>query len=75
MGVRGYFDRLYGPDLVKAHKTSPLYYQRIFKQCALHSNQALIIDDSPQAITHARRAGAQVLLVDRRAQALVSPRR
>jgi HAD superfamily hydrolase (TIGR01509 family) len=73
MGVRRYFDRLYGPDLVRAHKTGPLYYQRIFTECALHPNQALIIDDSPQAITHARRAGAQAALVDRSAQALVSP--
>src|SRR5262245_52292146 len=72
MGVRVYFDRLYGPDLVKAHKTSPPYYQRTFKECALHSNQALIIDDSPQAIAHTRRAGAQALLVDRSAQAPVS---
>jgi HAD superfamily hydrolase (TIGR01509 family) len=73
MGVRGYFDRLYGPDLVRVHKTSPLYYQRIFKECALPPDQALIIDDNPQAIAYARRAGAQALLVVRSAQDLISP--
>ncbi len=73
MGVRSYFDRLYGPDLVRVHKTSPLYYQRILTECALQPSQALVIDDNPQAIAYARRVGAQALLVDRSAQALVFP--
>jgi HAD superfamily hydrolase (TIGR01509 family) len=73
MSVRSYFDRLYGPDLVRTHKTSPLYYQRILTECALHPSQALIIDDNPQAIAYATQAGAQALLVDRSARALVSP--
>jgi FMN phosphatase YigB (HAD superfamily) len=55
MGVRGYFDHRYGLDLVKTHKTAPLYYQRIVTDCALQPTQALIIDDNPQAIAHAQR--------------------
>lgn len=47
MGVRSYFDRFYGPDLVRAHKTGPLYYQRILTECALQPSQALVIDDNP----------------------------
>jgi hypothetical protein len=48
MGIRGYFDRHFGPDLVRMHTTGPLYYQRTLTERALQPIQALIIDDNLQ---------------------------
>jgi HAD superfamily hydrolase (TIGR01509 family) len=67
MGVREYFLRLYGPDLVNAHKDSPDYYPRLFADCGVAPARALVVDDSPAAVARARAAGARALLMDRRA--------
>jgi HAD superfamily hydrolase (TIGR01509 family) len=65
MGVRNCFLRLYGPDLVDAHKDSPDYYTRLFADCDVSPARAVVIDDSPTAVAHARAAGARALLLDR----------
>ncbi len=59
MGVRACFIRLYGPDLVGAFKVGPAYYERIFADAGIDPAQAVVVDDSAEAIAWARAAGAQ----------------
>ncbi|MCY3411570.1 MAG: HAD family hydrolase [Candidatus Heimdallarchaeota archaeon] len=59
MGIRNCFDKSYGPDLVGLFiKRSPMHYQRIFDQLAIHPSQAIIIDDTPQIIDIIEKVGA-----------------
>lgn len=63
MGVRDYFTRLYGPDLVDTFKTGPAYYERIFADAGIDPARALVIDDSEQAVGWARAAGDRAIQV------------
>lgn len=63
MNVRGCFWHLYGPDLVNTLKEGPEYYIRIFADAGVSQNEALVIDDSPIAISWAAKAGARTVLV------------
>ena len=63
MGLRECFGRLYGPDLVNQHKSGPAYYQRILADLGLPAEQALFVDDSPQALAWAAQTGARTGLV------------
>ncbi len=65
MGVREHFDHLFGPDLVNAFKEGPAYYERAFELAGLDAERCLIVDDSPQALGWAAKAGARTLLVNR----------
>ena len=63
MRVRAYFDgHLYGPDQVDAAKASPLYYERVFTHCAINPADALVVDDSEQALNWAAETGAKTVL-------------
>lgn len=64
MGVREYFGRLYGPDLLNTLKTMPVYYERLFADIQLAPQDALIVDDSPQVLAWARDLGAMTVLVN-----------
>ena len=64
MGVRDCFGRLYGLDLIDTFKEGPEYYERIFADCGVSPTDALVIDDSPQAINWAAQLGARTLLVN-----------
>jgi len=73
MRVRGCFDgHLYGPDQVDAAKASPLYYERIFAHCAVKPADALVVDDSEQALNWAAETGANTVLC--KPSAPVNPR-
>jgi FMN phosphatase YigB (HAD superfamily) len=73
MRVRAYFDgHLYGPDHVDAAKASPLYYERIFAHCAVNPTDALVVDDSEQALNWAAETGANTVLCN--TPAPVNPR-
>jgi phosphoglycolate phosphatase-like HAD superfamily hydrolase len=73
MRVRACFDgHLYGPDQVDAAKASPLYYERIFAHCAVKPADALVVDDSEQALNWAAETGANTVLCN--ATAPVNPR-
>ena len=63
MGVRDCFSRLYGPDLVDTFKAGPEYYERIFADAGISTANALVVDDSPQAINWAAQVGAKAVLI------------
>lgn len=63
MGVRDAFDRLYGPDLVGAFKNGPDYYARLLADAAVAPENALVVDDSPNAIAWAASMGIRTLPV------------
>jgi beta-phosphoglucomutase-like phosphatase (HAD superfamily) len=63
MRVRAFFDgHLYGPDQVDAAKASPLYYERVFAHCGVTPTNALVVDDSEQALDWAAETGANTVL-------------
>jgi FMN phosphatase YigB (HAD superfamily) len=63
MGVLNLFTRLYGPDLVDALKVSPKFYRRIFADSGTVPSDALVVDDSPEALEWAAEVGARTVLV------------
>lgn len=68
MRVRDCFDgHLYGPDQVDLAKASPMYYERVFNHCAINPADALVVDDSEQALNWAAETGAHTVLCNRTA--------
>ena len=63
MGVRHCFVGLYGPDLVDTFKDGPAFYERLLDDAAVSPANAVVVDDSPQAIAWAARVGAKTVLV------------
>jgi HAD superfamily hydrolase (TIGR01509 family) len=63
---------LHGPDQVDAAKASPLYYERIFAHCSVNPADALVVDDSEQALNWAAETGAKTVLCN--PSAPVNPR-
>jgi HAD superfamily hydrolase (TIGR01509 family) len=63
MGVRRCFGRLYGSDFLNIFKEGPAYYARLFSDLQIAPGDALIVDDSPRALTWARSLGAHTVLV------------
>ena len=53
---------LYGPDQVDTAKFSPAYYERIFAHCDVDAADALVVDDSEQALNWAGELGAHTVL-------------
>jgi HAD superfamily hydrolase (TIGR01509 family) len=67
MGVRDLFaGRLHGPDLVRALKGGRSFYERIFADSSVSPDEALVVDDAPEALRHAAQAGARTVLVTTR---------
>jgi len=65
MGVRECFGRLYGPDLIDTFKEGPQFYERIFADSGITPAEALVVDDSPDAIAWAAQMGAHTCFVAR----------
>jgi HAD superfamily hydrolase (TIGR01509 family) len=63
MGVRRSFGRLYGADLINTFKGGPEYYARLFADAGIQPAEALVIDDSADALDWAARLGARTVLV------------
>jgi len=63
MGVRHCFGRLYGPDLIGTWKEGPEYHARILHDAGVYPTQAVVVDDSPDAVAWAASTGATALLV------------
>lgn len=63
MGVRHCFSRLYGAELINAFKQGPQYYERIFADAGVRPTEALVVDDSAEAIRWATLVGAGTILV------------
>jgi len=62
MGVRGCFVGLYGADLVDTAKASKLFYERVFVHAGIPPDDAVVVDDSEQALDWAADAGARTVL-------------
>ena len=63
LGVRHCFGRLYGADLINTFKDGPEYSRRLFADFGIQPAEALVVDDSPQAINWAAQTGARTVLV------------
>jgi HAD superfamily hydrolase (TIGR01509 family) len=63
LGVRRCFGRLYGADLVDTFKEGPEYYARLFADAGVQPVEALVVDDSTDAIEWATRLGARTVLI------------
>jgi HAD superfamily hydrolase (TIGR01509 family) len=63
MGVRDLFIRLYGPDLIDVLKAGPEYYDRLFTDAGVTPSDAIVVDDSPNALSWAEEVGARTVLV------------
>jgi len=74
MGVRDLFaGPLYGPDLVRALKGGRPFYDRIFADAGVSPDEALVVDDAPDALQHAAQTGARTALVTTRGRPVDGP--
>lgn len=63
--IVGYFETIFGGDMVVNNKPSPEIYFEVFKVLDVQPKNVLIIEDSPYGIESGKRAGARVLAIDR----------
>lgn len=61
MGILHCFKTVYGKDLVDCMKSSPVYYERIFKREGILPSQAIIIDDSVKFLKFVQNLGTKVI--------------
>ncbi len=61
MGIKKYFKKLYGPDLINILKVNEAYYNGIFKDLDILPKQAIFIDDKPYYLNIAEKTGAYVV--------------
>ena len=64
LGVRHIVGFPAGPDLVDIFKDDPRFYSRIFERTNFPSATALVVDDTPACLAHAKAAGAQTVHID-----------
>ncbi|WP_075164963.1 HAD family hydrolase [Chthonomonas calidirosea] len=62
-GLRPYFEKLYGADLVDCAKEGPEFYRAIFEDLGIEPSQALVIDNDAASIQWAWKAGARSIQV------------
>src|SRR5215472_9661619 len=63
MGVRHCFGRLYGADLINTFKEGPQYYAHLFTDVGVQPEEALVVDDSVDALDWASQLGARTVLI------------
>ena len=63
--IVGYFETIFGGDMVVNNKPSPEIYLEVFKALDVQPQNVLIIEDSPYGIESGKRSGARVLAIDR----------
>ena len=61
MGVRKFFKKLYGPDLINILKVDDSFYGAIFKDLGITPKQAIIIEDKPYYLNIAKNLDANVI--------------
>ncbi|MFW9829500.1 MAG: HAD family hydrolase [Candidatus Thorarchaeota archaeon] len=61
IGIKRYFKKLYGPDLINILKIDETFYNAIFKDLGITPNQAIIIDDKPYYLKMAEKSGSIVI--------------
>jgi HAD superfamily hydrolase (TIGR01509 family) len=65
MGVRDLFGRLYGPELVDRWKNGPAYYAAIAADSGIDPAEAVVVDDSAEALGWAAASGFRPVHLDR----------
>ena len=65
MGVRHFFDRVYGSDLVNVWKHGPAYYRAILADTRTDPATAVVVDDSEDPIRWAGECGLRGVQVRR----------
>ena len=63
--IIGYFESIYGGDMVENNKPSPEIYLSTFDDLGIEPSEVLIVEDSPYGIESGKRSGARVLAIDR----------
>jgi HAD superfamily hydrolase (TIGR01509 family) len=63
MGVKELFSGLYGTDLIETWKLDGRFYRAILRDVGISARHAIIVDDSPKMLGHARELGAHVIQV------------
>ena len=63
--IIGYFESIYGGDMVENNKPSPEIYLATFHDLDVEPNEVLVIEDSPYGIESGKSSGAEVLAIDR----------
>jgi HAD superfamily hydrolase (TIGR01509 family) len=63
MGIKKFFKKLYGPDLINIIKIDETFYNGIFKDLEISPKQAIIIEDKPYYLKEAEKSGASVVQV------------
>ncbi|MFX0000160.1 MAG: hypothetical protein ACFE9Q_00680 [Candidatus Hodarchaeota archaeon] len=58
IGIKRYFKKLYGPDLINILKIDETFYDAIFKDLDIAPQQAIIINDKPYYLKMAEKSGA-----------------
>jgi phosphoglycolate phosphatase-like HAD superfamily hydrolase len=61
MGIRQYFRKLYGPDLINILKVDDMFYKAIVKDLEIEPYQAIFIDDKPYYLNMAKKIGVRVI--------------
>ena len=64
MGILDCFKRLYGPDLIDTFKAGPEFYRRVLADTRIAPSDALVVDDSPDAVRWATEVGARAVLIN-----------
>ena len=63
--IIGYFESIYGGDMVENNKPSPEIYLSTFDDLGIEPSEVLIVEDSPYGIESGKKSGARVLAIDR----------
>lgn len=63
IGLYDYFDKIISATMVKEGKPSPDIYQYACKELELGSDECFAVEDSPNGVTSAYRAGCPVIMV------------
>lgn len=62
-GIAGYFDKIISAHMVKEGKPSPYVYEYACEQLGLKPENCLAVEDAPNGVLSAYRAGCKVVMV------------
>lgn len=63
VGLKGYFDRVISATMVDEGKPSPKVYQYAASELGFNPDECVAVEDAPNGITSAYRAGLNVIMV------------
>ena len=62
-GLDGYFDKVISATMVDEGKPSPKVYQYVLSELGLNKEEAIAVEDAPNGVRSAYRAGLKVIMV------------